>query len=254
MTSKNIITAALMVAIATPVMAQDISGASVTGTYRQYTDDDLDSSVSALRAGVEVGLGTSFALGGNFAVADGDDVGGGVTNVTAHGMYMFSPGSALGLFAATDSDDDIDATTYGIEIGGAAGGTQYEAYYGVVDSDDFDDDLSIAGFSIAFPVSAAFALGLDYSSFTVEDGFLAPGATSADDLTFSDTAIFARYNFTPEASVFAEIGQISASARSGDTVFVSVSELEYFAVGATYTFGRTGGNIFSDRSYVGFGS
>lgn len=252
MTNKSLITAVLIAATATPAIAQEINGASVEGVYRQYTDDDIDSAVVSIEAGVEVGIASAFAVGGNFAFVDGDDIGEGAASGTLHGMYMYSPSSAIGVFAATGTDDNVDATTYGIEFGGASQVTSFEAYYGIADSDDFGgEDVNIAGFNFAFEISAGFSLGLDYSSFTISDGVIVPGATSPDDLTFSDTSIVARYAFAQGASVFAEVGQISASATSGGATFVSVNELEYVAIGAEYKFGR--GNIFSDRSYVGFG-
>lgn len=252
MTKKSIITATLIAATATPVMAQDISGASVSGTYRQYTDDTVDSSVLSLEAGVEVGLASAFAVGANVAFIDGDDIGEGATSGTLHGMYMYSPNSALGVFAATGTDDNVDATTFGIEVGSASQVTKFEAYYGIADSDDFGgEDISIAGFNFEFEIASGFSLGLDYSSFTIADGVIVPGGTDPDDLTFSDTSVIARYAFAEGASVYAEFGQISASATSGGTTFVSTNELEYIGIGAEYKLGR--GNIFSDRSYVGFG-
>lgn len=253
MTKKSIITAALIAAVATPVMAQDITGASVSGAYRQYTDDDIDSSVLSLEGGVEVGIASAFAVGGNLAFIDGDDLGEGATSATLHGMYMYSPNSSVGVFAATGSDDNVDAATYGIEIGSASEVTSFEAYYGIADSDDFGgEDVSIAGFNFEFEISSGFSLGLDYASFTIADGVILPGETSADDLTFSDTSIVARYAFAQGASVYAEIGQIGASATtSSGASFTSINELEYIGIGAEYKLGR--GNIFSDRSYVGFG-
>lgn len=252
MTNKTLVTAVLLVATATPAIAQEINGASIEGVYRQYTDDDIDSAVVSIEAGVEVGIASAFAVGGNFAFVDGDDIGEGAANGTLHGIYMYSPSSALGVFAATGTDQNEYATAYGIEIGGTSQVTSFEAYFAFTASDDFEtENVIIAGFDFVFEISAEFSLGLDYSSLTIFDGVIVPGATIPDDLTFSDTSLVARYAFAQGASVFAEVGQIRAPATSGGATFVSVNELEYVAIGAEYKFGR--GNIFSDRSYVDFG-
>ena len=237
------------------MLAQDISGASVSGKFLQFTDETVDTNLTKLDAGVEVGLASAFAVGGNVALIGGDGVDSNITNFTAHGMYMFSPNSALGLFAAQDSDDDASATIYGIEFGTASDTTQFEAYYGAVSSDDFDDEgLTVAGFNVAFELAQGFSLGLDYESFTVQDAVVLTLGGPLEDLTLNDIALTASYQFTAGPSVFAELGQISASASSGGVSYVSVNEVEYVAVGVKYTFGRGTGNIFGNRTYFGFGS
>ncbi len=254
MKNTTIAAALLVLASSVPAMAQDISGASVTGKYKSFTEDDVDIEVTSLFAGIEVGLAPSFAIGGNLATFNFANVDDSVFNATIHGMYMLSPDSAIGLFVAQDSQGDDEGTLYGIEGGGGSANTQYEAYYGVVDSDDFGtNDLSIAGFNFMFNVGGGFSLGIDYESYTVADGVIPPGETTAEDLTLSDTALVGRYQFENGASVFAELGQISRSTSTDDTDFVSVDPAEYVAIGATYSFGRSSGNLLSNRTIVGFG-
>lgn len=253
MSKFTIITALLMTTAAAPVVAQELSGASVSGTYRSYTDDNVDLESTTIKAGVEVDILSQFALGGNIGTynTDGTD---NIFNATLRGSYKYSPTTAIGLFAAQDSDSVDDANIYGIEGGGRTPNTHFEAYYGVVESDDIGDvDVSVAGFNFEFAVGRGLALGLTYASQTIDDGFDAGGGEPLTDLTFSDTAVTASYSFTNGASVFAELGQISASASTESTFFTSVETAEYIGIGAEYSFGGNGGTIFGNRTFGGFG-
>lgn len=254
---KSLVMTATLVAAtaATPIVAQSIGGATVKGTFKQFTDDDFDNSATALQAGIDVGITPQFALGGTFhfsEIEDGDDS---ATGFTGRGMYMSSPNTAWGAFASAESRGDTDVNTYGAEFATGSNLTSFEAYYGVVDSDDLEDiEFTIAGFNFEFEVSPGFSLGLDYESYRQADAFLTTtgGDTFVDDFTLSDVAIIARYSFADGPSVFAEIGRISGSASNDDTLFETVNELEYVAVGAQYTFGRQTGALFSDRTFLGF--
>lgn len=254
MTKKYIIAVAVVAATATPTVAQEISGASVSGAYKYFTDDDADLEITSLRAGIEVGLAPSFAVGGNFATFNNGDSEDTVFNATLHGMYMLSPDSALGLFAAQEANEDADVTMYGFEGASSSVNTHLEGYFGFVDSDDLsDNDLTIAGFSFEFNISGGLMVGIDYESYRIEDGFAPPASAPLEDLTIRDTALTARYQFDNDLSVFAELGQINSTATSGDTVFVSAEDAEYVTIGATYSFGRSGGNLLGERTILGFG-
>lgn len=254
---KSLILTAIVIAVtaASPIMAQDIGGATVKGTFKQFTDDEFDNSATALQAGIDVGITPQFALGGSIFFSDVEDGDDNVTGFTGRGMYMSSPSTAWGAFATAESSGDTDANNYGVEFATGSNLTRFEAYYGVVDSNDLEDiDFTIAGFNFEFEVTPGFSLGLDYESYRQADAFLTTtdGDTFTDDFTLSDVAIFARYSFANGPSVFAEIGQISGSAANDDTLFETVVELEYVAIGAQYTFGRQTGALFSDRTFLGF--
>ena len=250
---KNTTFAALVIAsFATPTLAQDINAASVSAAYTSYTDDNFDNSYTNLKAGVELGLASTFAIGGNLA-AYGGDLDDGLLNATVHGMYMMSPDTALGGFVAQESEGDFDATLYGIEFGTGSESTRAEAYFGVVDSDDLTGDFSVSGFNFEFAVASNFTLGLDYEAFTIADGFTPPGSTDTEDLTYSDVSLIARYQFEGGTSVFAEIGQVGFSASTDDTTYVSANNLEYFAIGAEYAFGRATGTLLGERTFAGWG-
>jgi hypothetical protein len=250
---KNTIIAVLAIAsFATPTLAQDISAASVSAAYTSYTDDEFDDSFTNLKAGAELGLASSFAIGGNLAIYAGD-LDDGVMNATVHGMYMMSPSTALGGFVAQESQGDFDATLYGIEFGTGSESTRAEAYYGAVESDDLTGDFTVAGFNFEFAVAPSFTLGIGYEAFTIADGFTPPSSTDTEDLTYSDTSLIARYIFEGGASVFAEIGQVGFSASTDDTTYVSANNLEYFAIGAEYTFGRATGTLLGERTFAGWG-
>ena len=164
---------------------------------------------------------------------------------------MVAPTSGVGGFVGLDSDDIGEVTTYGIEFATGSDTSRFEAFYGIADSDDFNDDASIAGISFEFGISGGFSVGLDYESITRDNAVTLAGET--EDLTFGDTSLFARYSFADGPSVFAEVGQISASSRASDVFVRFEDEREYFAIGAEYSFGRGTGALFGDRSFLGFG-
>lgn len=214
---------------------------------RCFTDSDLEETLFNLRGGAEVAFG--FAIGGNLAVADDPDTDTTNVNATARGMYLVSPSSAVGLFVAADNTDDVEATSYGIEFGSTFGASEFEAYYGAVDADDFgaDTDLALYGLSAEFAVTPSISVGASFSAFSVSAG--------SDDVTLNDASLLARYSFNENTSLFAEIGQISASATVDGESFAGDEEAEYIGIGAAYRVGRNGGgNIFGERTIFGFGS
>ncbi len=253
MTFRLMTTACIAMLCTTPALAQQFNGGSISAQYKQFTNDDDDQEIFSLLGSAELGLGGAFALGGNFSSFDSggfDD--NEVLNATLHAMYMTSPNSAVGLFAAQDIADFSDSTNYGVEIGARSERSRFEAYYGFAELDDAPDvDFTIAGVLFEFGIGNGFSLGLQYESYTAEDGIIFNGAN--EDLTFGDTAIFAQYQFNDGPSLYAELGQISTRFSSGDENFTTGGDLEYIGIGASYAIGRNGGTVFGDRTLVGFG-
>ncbi|MEL6839922.1 MAG: hypothetical protein AAFP85_11565 [Pseudomonadota bacterium] len=254
--SKHILAAAILAMVsATPTLAQQFNGGSVTGQYKQYDDDEFDLESFSFEGGVEIGLGDTFALGGNVSVFEGSAfIEDQVTSATVHAMYMTSPDSAIGLFVSQDVSDFSDSTNYGIEAGAASGATRIEGYYGVAEVDAFSDvDYTMAGFMFEVAFGNGFAAGLHYESYTVEDGVTVLATSDDEDLTIADTAVFLNYTIQGGPTLYAEYGEIEATFSNDGTDFIFENELEYFAIGARYALGREGGNIFSDRTLIGFG-
>jgi hypothetical protein len=248
MTIQKLIAAALISVAATPIIAQDLNW-SVEGSVRSFTDSELDETLYNLRGGAEIGFGRGFAFGGNLAVADDPDTDTTNVNATVRGMYLVSPTSAAGLFVGVDNTDDTEATSYGIEFGSTFAASEFEAYYGGVDADEFgaDTDVSLYGLSAEFALTPAVSLGAAYNAFTVSEGSV--------DVTLGDASLLARYTFNENTSVFAKVGQIGISADVGGESFVGSEEAEYIGIGAAYRVGRNGGgNIFGERTIFGFGS
>ncbi len=256
MSYKIVLSAAIAAMIAPSAFAQGLTGASVTGEYRNYYGDDLEDTTLLLQGGVEFAVANDFGVGANLGFGRFDDAeDSDYTNATLHAFYMVSPTAAVGGFVARDSADNFDSTNYGIEFGGRSNTSRYEIYYGRTDlSGDnvTDEDISIFGASFDVLVGSGISLGLQYESYTGLEGTAESGAT-VDDVTLSDTSVIARYNVTPAASVYGEFGTIGANAFEGDTTFVSDDDIRYFGIGAEFTFGGQRGNIFGERSLAGFG-
>jgi len=246
-------TALLVITLAAPAFAQELSGATIAGKYTSFVDEDFDNTYLSLNAGADINLGSGFGLGGNIALYNGDDLDDSLTNFTFHGTYMMSPATGLGVFVAQESDGTNEATLYGAEIGTGGAASRGEAYFGVLDSDEIDADINVAGFSYEFAVAPSFFVGIGHESFTVVDGFTPVGSTESENLTFGDTSLIARYVSDGGISAFAELGSISATAQSDDTIYTSENHLEYFAIGAEFATGRPSGALLSERTYFGFG-
>ena len=242
MSYKTFTTAALILAAATPTFAQEIAGASVGAFYTAPLDNDVDSDLFSLKAGIELALPGSFSLGGNIATfndSEADDTG---FNATLHGMYMVSPDATVGMFVSRDTEGDFDYDTWGVEGGGAVRGTSFEAYYGVIDGlvTDPGIDTSMAGASVAFAAGQNFAITVGFDSVTATDGTVSS--------SISATTLGGSYQFAGGPSVFAEIGQVSLSVDTGSAVFVSEDPAEFISLGVEMNFGRNSGNLLGNRS------
>ncbi len=255
MSYKIVLSAAIAAMIAPSAFAQGLTGASVTGEYRDYYGDDADGSNFALQGGAEVSVGNGFAVGANLSFGKNNDTDTDYTNGTLHALYMVSPTAAVGGFVARDSGEDVDSTNYGIEFGGRSNTSRYEIYYGRTDlSGDnvTEEDISIFGASFDVLVGSGISLGLRYESFTGLSGTVVGTGATLDDVTYSDTSFIARYNVAPNASVYGTIGTIGGNAFDGDTTFVSDIDIRYFGIGGEFTFGGERGNIFGERTLIGF--
>ena len=252
MTTKLLAASLIVAAAATPVLAQEITGAEGQLKYQNVDTPGSDFDVTSLSVGVEGTIAPNFGLGANMRLDTIQDQDDSLFNGTVHAMYMLSPETALGVFYTNENQGDFDAASYGIEGGYATMNGRIDAHYGVVDSSDVSDlDISYGGISFAFDVGSSVTLGLGYDAFTIDDGILL--TTGLADFTASDLSVFADYEIADGFSVFAELGQISFSATDGDLSFESDAEDEstYISVGATYTFER--GTIFDARGYNSFG-
>ncbi len=242
--SHKIFSAAVILAVAaTPSFSQSLNGATISGNVNVFDDDSYDATNSALKAGAELGLSRDFAISGNLAVYNSDEVDETGTNVTLHGLYMISPTTALGVYVASDDDGGANYEHFGVEAGFGSPQGRFEFYYGAVDglSDSSSIDTSIAGISFEFEVARNFALMLNSQAVTFSDDF-------NDSVTLGTTAIGGRYTFDNGPSIYAEIGQLGATASIDGDLFVSENDSNFFAIGAEMTFGRSSGTLMSNRS------
>ena len=220
----------------TSALAQDAVNGTVKGTFHSFDEANLYS----LEAGADMAINRNFALGGGAGFYGGDEFDDTGFNLTARGMYMISPNTAIGLFVAYDSADDFDSTAFGAEIGYQSRGGSFEAYYGAIEGSDDPSgiDRGYGGFAFEFAVSPNFYLTADSQAQAITDG-----TTTAKIGTAS---IGARYQFAQGPSIFAEFGRIRQEIEIGS---VSDSDEEDFiGVGADFTFGRNAGTILSNRS------
>ena len=236
MTYKIFTAAAVAAAISSPVVAQELQGASVSGIIVSL-DGETTTSVDA---GADVALGRGFAVGANLGFYNDSTSDDTFINGTLHGMYMLSSTSALGLFVARDSVDGADADNFGIEYGFGSDRGRFEAYYGGID-DDSGIDQAIVGLSFEAAVSPSFFLTFDYDALVLADGEVGAGIGTG--------AFGARYQFEGGASIYAEVGSIAVSVTDGETT-ESASSDTFIGIGAEMNFGRKSGALFSNRTII----
>ena len=220
----------------TSALAQDAVNGTVKGTFHSFDEANLYS----LEAGADMAINRNFALGGGAGFYGGDEVDDTGVNLTARGMYMISPNTAIGLFVAYDSIGDDDATAFGAEVGYMSRGGSFEAYYGAIDSSDqpSDVDRGYGGFAFEFAVAPNFYLTADSQAQAITDG--------SSTAVIGTASIGARYQFAQGPSIFAEFGRLRLETDIGSVV--TSAEEEFIGIGADFSFGGKSGPMFSNRA------
>ncbi len=241
---------------ATPAVAQQINGATISGAFQSIEGDFTgDFDVTSIAAGLDFGITPTFAIGGSIETIMSEDLDDDIFVVTARGMYTGATGTAFGAYYSIDQVGDFETTLYGVEGAFKSANSSFEAYYGGADSDVFgeNDVLNTAGFSFEFGVGAGVSLGLDYQAYKVEDFLIEVDTLEIVDANIADTALTARYSFVQGASVYAKVGRIRAFGDSDEpsTRILGLEDSEYVTIGAQYDF--SGGALFDARTLASYG-
>ena len=220
-------TAVVLAAVASPVVAQGITGGSLGIEWGAPTDlETLGSTTyrSAVEYSFNHNMGISADLSG-YSFNSTEDNG---TSLTLHGIYHLSDSASAGVFVGADSANGTGNPVYGIEAGSEILEGHVEGYVGLLDSDNAATLFGISG------------------EYDVINGFAAIGSF---DLSSSDDgdgvnrfAIGTEYTMVNGPSFFAEVGQTNL-----DTSGVS-SSATFIGVGAKVAFGAGRGTTFGPRS------
>ncbi|MEO9862353.1 MAG: hypothetical protein ABJO29_08350 [Yoonia sp.] len=217
---KIILSAAVCILSASPVFAQQFTGGELGFEYNQFVDDgSLDGT--NYHAGVEMTFDRSFAIGANI-----QDLGftGRDTSLTLHGIYHLNETSSLGVFVASDGDDN---NSFGFE-----GGTEFlrgdiGGYIGQVEISD--QSALIFGLSSNTPIGANFSVFSDFDM------------VAEDAVAVSTQELGIEYSIAGGADIFAQVGQAEVF-----TDFGNASET-YVGIGARIQFGAARGTTFEAR-------
>lgn len=220
------VVAVIAAAIPFHALAFEMTGATLGLSYGQLTDE---SDLNRVDLGGSVGFGFSREIGmqadlgfARFGASDLD-----LTSIALHGIWHASDVSSLGLFIGRDSADaggaDASQSFLGIEVGYGAEGFAAEAHFAVADGDDGSG--TAAGLVLDWGLTPVIGLGLTVDRLD----------TDGADLTA--LALRGRYDLTPQAGLYAEVGTVDASAggTSADSTFIGVgAEFDFGARGATF--------------------
>ena len=217
---KIILSAAAMIAAASPLMAQQFTGGELGFEYNQLLDDgDIDGT--NYYAGAEMGFTRDVSVGVNIVNLDfsGED-----TRATLHGIYHLNEMSSVGLFVA---GGDSDTKSYGIEGGMELFGGDIGGYIGQISNDD--DEALIVGLSSNTPIGAGFTFFTDFD------------IVADDAVAVSTNEIGVEYTIAGGPDLFAQVGRIDLDTTAGD------GSTDYIGVGARIEFGAARGTTFEGR-------
>lgn len=225
-------TAALLIGT-TGAMAQGFTGATVGLDYTDFNDVDGFSS-TILFGSAEFEIANGFSVAADVSNRSYEDIDETVTNFVVHGIYAINPDFKVGAYVGRESISDFDEhiDNYGIELAYSAYGVSGEVYLGAAEVDGESIDVTTFGFSGAYAFGNGFSVLGGYDSVTVENGL---------DVTYSTLEIGAEYALGNGAAFYAKTGQLGLDAGGME------DDENYFAIGATFSFGPQGGTTFGPR-------
>ncbi len=258
---KTLIAVLLATAATTPVNAQNIqlNGVSAEWGSIAIAEDGRELGQGTLKGTAEVGITEQFALGaslGYYAIV-GDDLGTSVeditsTSITVHGMYLPSPNTAIGVFAGTESTDDIDdnVNVVGLEFGALTQSSKFDVYYGITDLEFGDEEYTFGGFSIEFGRGQGWNGGFSYDAFSPVSIFVTDTGSFIEGRR-TNYAFHAGYDFSNGIGLTGSLGRLGLSGEEGDTDIVAEDPQTYVGFSLNYNFGPKGGTFTDNRTLLG---
>jgi hypothetical protein len=254
---KTLLTVLVATVATTPAIAQSFQfqSASVEAGIDSVIEDDIDGYQSTLKGTAEFAITPSILVGASLGLFNhGGDVYDSSefdsTNMTLHAMYMYTPTTGIGVFAATEAYDglDDDVNIVGLEFGMRNGNMAFDGYYGLTDLEAYNgDDFTFGGFSASYVTEQGFAYGLNYDALSPFQG-VTDGGVYLDGMK-NDLSISAGYAFENGVDLTASLGRIAASASDDDTRYYDENPIGYVGFKVGYNFGATGDTLTDVRSF-----
>jgi hypothetical protein len=218
---------ALLVA-ATPALALEVVGGSVSLGYSGFTDDLLDDiNKTTLSGSLEVGISRAFSVQGDLAIINYGLTDLDANNIGLHGIYHLSETTSIGGYIGQDSVESADLSILGIEAGHQAGPMMLEGYLSRAESSG--EDGTIFGLRAAYGLSEDSEIGLRYDDINV-DGIGASRISAVGEFGM--------------ANGFAITGELGSADIEG------IGSETFFGIGVKVDFGAKRGATFSQRSVV----
>ncbi|WP_128254929.1 hypothetical protein [Falsirhodobacter deserti] len=219
---------ALALAAATPALALEFEGGSVTLGYSVFNNDN-DLSRAGLTGQLQFGIAPGFSVQTDLGVSKFFELGETEHDLTLHGIWHDGVAD-LGLFYGVERIAGDNKDFFGFEVGQKTQLFDVELYLG--HGENFDNDGMLAGVAGRYAMTPAFGLGLSYDRADI------------DHLDMSRVALKADYAVQPNVSLGAEIGRFDADTDE------AWGRETYFGLNATMTFGREQGATFGRRGVL----
>ncbi|QUS36468.1 hypothetical protein [Falsirhodobacter algicola] len=225
---KTLATAgAVALAVASPAMAVELTGGTVSLGYSQMLDQS-DLKRHGLEGSAELALTPDFSVQVDLGVSKFHELDDTEHHATLHGIWHNGPAD-LGVFYGKEK---LESTRdyYGFELGQSGEGWSAQLYLGRGENTDWDG--GIAGISGKAFLTPVFDMGLAYDTVNVRG------------IDARKVAVTADYMIAPQWSVGAELGTFDSNMDEVD------GSQGYVGLNATMHFGRTGDTMFGSRGVL----
>ncbi len=231
---KIISTSLVVVLLASPTFAQEITGGSLAVEGLGFSEGDNSTSVN-YQGAIEYGINRNWSIAADVASYDHSLLSGDGGNLTLHLMYHLSEDATVGVFRSADALD-IDGQAFGegltgIEAGYEMGQFEGEGFVGFYDSEGDESLVSLSGGTL-FGASGGYAFN-DSITATAKVGLL-----NSDVVEVTSFSAGAEYAFDVGPILYAELGKVNTDNL--DSTFVGL--------GAKINFGAERGTTFDIRS------
>lgn len=225
---KTVVLPLALLVAASPAMALELVGGSVSLGYSGLADTMLDEiNKTTLSGSVEIGFSQAVSVQGdlstmNFGLSDMD-----ATHIGLHGIYHLNEATSLGGFIGEDRLESADLSILGIEVGHQAGQMRMEGYLSRADSSA--QDGMIFGLHAGYRLSDASEIGLRYDEINV-DGFGASRVSAVGE-----------FGLANGLAITGELGSADLDGLGSET---------FVGLGVKVDFGAERGATFSQRSVL----
>lgn len=219
--------AAVLLAVATPVYAQGVTGGTL-GVEVNAPTDLSDFGGTTYFGGIEYAINKNFSVAADISSYRFDNLGTDASSATLHGIYHMNDLTSFGLFFGQDKNETETSKVMGVEAGTEFMGGTVEGYVGRANSDTSDATIIGADGFYDWSESIQFTGGAAIANFDL-------GSTRT-------VTVGASYTISNGPDLYAEIGSVSVDDGT------STDSDTFIGLGARLNLGAERGTTFDQRS------